>query len=163
MVPERLKSCFEESEQKKDEYSVRLKGKITCCHNNEFKIKVIGEKQRTLFSGMYLRCKDDEIALTGCCKHCGKDIVVFDNTIDEYDNCENDDSCIHLNPLEELCCRKCSNNNFDIIVEFEYSNIEELKDAGIEDIVNHFAWIGITLKCNCCNANYKYFIDYESA
>ena len=53
-------------------------------------------------------------------------------------------------------------NVFSINVTYEYPEIEELKELGIEEMNNAFTWIRIALECRSCKKRYNNFVDYEA-
>ena len=161
MNPKKIQPYFNAISQKNDGENSMTEGNLVCCNDHAFQIFFVGEIRRTVFSNIYLFSENDVIMLKAHCKHCGKIVHVFDSRCDGYENCgEEPEVQVNLNPIK---CRKCGENDFCVRVKYEYPDIKDLENLGIEDIDNAFTWIWISLTCNKCGAKYKNFVDYETS
>jgi hypothetical protein len=137
---------------------------IICCNSKAYEMKYIGTLRKSLFGTYYFEPKNDELIICIKCKNCKEQMQLFNSVTDGYDNCVNDSDSqiINYNGFKSFECPKCNHNFFEIIVEREYSNIDELKEMKIENISNYFTWIRITLKCKNCNKVFKNIVNLET-
>lgn len=161
MNPKNAQPYFCLISQKKDGENSLIEGNLTCCNGHAFEIYVVGEIKRTVFFSTYLFPENDVIVLKARCKQCGKVVHVFDSRCDGYEHC-GETRKAHTN-LKSVKCRKCGDNNFSVRIKYEYPDIKELKNLGITDTDNAFAWIWISLVCDKCGTKYKNFVDYETS
>lgn len=109
---------------------------------------------------LYLIPDGEQIVFKAYCKKCGKDILVFDNNLDGYEQCDRNNK-EKENILKEFECERCRRNNYSIAIRYEYPDFQDLREDGIINIDNAFSWIWISLKCNNCGVVYRNLIDFE--
>ena len=158
MTPKRITPYLTGLSQKNDGENSLVEGNLCCCNSHEFKISFNGALHRNIFSNIYVAPENDRLALVAQCKKCGDSIQVFDSTIDGYE--KSISSIIEKEQL--LSCKKCGNNNYSLHIKYEYPDMKELIELGIEAPDTAFTWIWISLECNCCGTKYKNFIDYDA-
>lgn len=148
-------------EKMDDGYSV-IEGELSCCGKQEFEIAYDGLIKKSILMGTYLYADDNKIVLEAKCKHCGRKILIFDSSIDGFSHCEKTPDR-SVSRLKSFDCKKCNKNNYTVKLKYEYSDIQELIEEGIENIDNAYSWIWVSLKCNECNTEYRRLIDFETA
>ena len=160
MIPRKIQPYFDIKEQKNDDKDDLIEGTITCCNAHNFEIFVIGKVQRSIFSKMYVLQENDEMLIEAHCKNCGKIISIFNNRQDGYEKYNGNSLAKRIPTI--IHCPQCLENNFSVNIKYEYPQIGELKELGIEEMDNAFTWIRINLECCKCGKRYNNFIDYEA-
>ena len=161
MIPKRIQSHFNITQQIMDRDSSIIEGMLTCCGAHDFGVFVVGKVKHTLFNKMFLYPDNDQTVFEVRCKKCGKIISVFNSSIDGYWQCEKNPSNIFVS-TELVDCRKCRSESFSVTIKYEYPSAQELQELEITNIDNSFTWIWITLECNKCGTKYKNFVDLET-
>lgn len=161
MIPKKIKPYFKTMLQKEDGENRIVEGLLTCCNDHAFEVLIVGKIKQSILFKACLFPENDTITLEVRCKKCGKVIQVFDSVCDGYEHCKKiQHTQIVAKPIN---CKKCQENDFSVIIKYEYPNAQELENLEITEIDNAFTWIWVTLKCNKCGAKYKNFIDYETS
>ncbi len=153
-IPRHLKKYFTLCGSKNNENQVT--GKIHCACNGE------------TFS--VLSSNDGGIVKL-VCTQCKKEILLFDAGKHGWDGfvCKAD-YLDRTEPLEEHTCPNCDSHSFAVSVwissqgkeDFMEECVESDDSFTIEDWVDGFDWINITLSCAMCNATEKNWVDYET-
>lgn len=162
MLPLKIKPYLTNIREKSDDNCLIIEGELSCCGKQEFEMSFDGLVRKSFLTGTYIYAKDDKIVLEAKCKCCGKKIVLFHSSIDGYAQCQKNIKK-NISSLKSFDCIKCKQNNFAVIIKYEYSDLQELKEEGIDNIDNAYSWIWISLKCNECNTKYRKFFDFETA
>lgn len=105
------------------------------------------------------------------CKACKKEFVLFDGGKHGWDGfvC-GDDFLDRETPFEQVCCRKCGENDFGITLHIASQGKESFAEECLaydasfssEDWVNAFEWISVSLSCASCGHSVKNWIDLET-
>ncbi len=105
------------------------------------------------------------------CTQCKKEILLFDAGKHGWNGfvCK-DDFLDHTEPFEEHFCPDCDSNSFVVSVcissqgqeDFMEECVENDDSFTIEDWVDGFEWIQITLSCTMCNSREEEWVDYET-
>ena len=160
-VPEYLQPFCKIIREKKSENYYVL-GSLYCCENSSFEVSYSGDLHRNIFGHKYFLAGEKRTILIAKCSKCSREIHIFDDAIDGYNNCidtgnrQKDSANVY-----PLWCNKCHHNKYQIMVSYEYPNFKELENLNIRDKENSFTWITISLRCAECYKSYKKIIDFE--
>lgn len=168
-IPTHLQNFLMVNSLKSDMNNVE--GRLCCsCGCQGFKIKAFDIDENNHASvGRY----NDDYAMkisTDCC-NCGKNLLLFDMSKHGYDGfvC-GDGTTVPNEKLIPFYCDKCQSNNFEVSLLIEAEDKEQFIEEVIstepdrftvDDYVDAFNWIVISLKCNKCNHEIKNWIDLE--
>ena len=110
------------------------------------------------------------IFLKAICVHCGKEILIFDSSVNGYNGLLNSSNMGYKKAFsirKRQKCRKCGNkaSQIDISISntgkhnlrMEHSNL--LVDCNWEDA---FDWLTVDLKCSGCGRLTKKYLDVET-
>lgn len=161
MLPKNIQRFFVQTQKSLVNGNNLIEGKLSCCGSDEFEVFAHGKIMCGLAHDMSIFPVDGEMAITAQCKMCEKPFSVFDSRCDGYDRIFSKSNI----PIElrTVSCARCHSNTFGLFVRYEYPELQDLLDDGITDVDNAFTWIQISLKCCTCGANFKRFVDYETA
>ncbi len=162
MLPLKIKPYLINIYEEIDDGNSIIEGELSCCEKQEFEITYDGLIKKSFLMGTYLYSDDNKLVLEAKCKHCGRKILIFDSSTDGFSNCEKKPNR-NVSRLKSFDCKKCNKNNYTVKIKYEYSDIQELIEEGIENIDNAYSWIWVSLKCNECNSEYRKLIDFETA
>lgn len=162
MLPLKIKPYVINIHEEIDDGNSIIEGELSCCEKQEFEITYDGLIKKSFLMGTYLYSDDNKLVLEAKCKHCGRKILIFDSSIDGFSNCEKKPNR-NVSRLKSFDCKKCNTNNYTVKIKYEYSDVQELIEEGIENIDNAYSWIWVALKCNECNSEYRKLIDFETA
>lgn len=160
MIPLKIAPYFKKLHQEMDGDHALIDGLLTCCNCTDFEVYAAGNIKHGIFSKMHLLPANENMRLEARCRKCGNTIVVFDQNCDGY----NQLGCEQYIPVtaKAVICKKCLGNHFSIRIRYEYPDIQELRDLGINEVENAFTWIWVKLICSKCESNYPNFIDWET-
>ncbi len=158
MTPKRITPYLIGLSQRNDGENSLTEGNLCCCNAHEFEISFSGVLHHNIFSNIYIVPEHNRLELVAQCKKCDNHIQVFDSSIGGYE--KSISSIIEKKQL--FSCKKCGNNNYSLRIKYEYPDIKELVELGLESPDNAYTWIWVSLKCNCCGTKYKNFIDYDA-
>lgn len=161
MIPQNIYPYFKKVFEKMDGDNTFVEGILTCCNATDFEVYISGEVKHSIFSKIYLSSEDDKVVLEARCKKCGKHILVFDSYCNGYGRCGK--MKYEFTKLKPIACKKCKDNDFSIVIRYEYPDVQELEELGINEMDNAFTWIWITLECNKCGTKYRNFVEFETA
>ena len=153
-IPSRLVNSFVPIGEDNSEY--RVTGKIKCECGNEL-LEVYESNERQLVKLI--------------CNKCGKEIMLFDAGKDGWDGfvCKMD----HIDrkmPFNKVICSRCDSSLYSVITSIYSQGKQDFYDEcvsndesfSIEDWVNGYEWIQITLNCGKCNASEEQWLDLET-
>lgn len=163
VIPDKLQPYFDIAYRKDGADISLIEGTLTCCDNHNFELSAVGRIKHGILHKIALLPDDDKMILSASCKECGKDISVFDLSCDGYDNqTDNHHGQSQFNQAPVVCAA-CRSNNFSVRIKYEYPSAQELDSLNFADPGSAFSWIWVTLECCECGAEYKNFIDLETA
>ena len=160
MIPKKIQSYFEITQQIRDRDNSIIEGVLTCCNAQDFEVFVVGEIKRRPFSRMHLFSENDRIVIEARCRKCGRVIPLFDSGSDGYEKCGK--KTYARIPMKPVRCRKCQSGMFSVCIQYEYPDRQELDGLEIPEADRAFTWIWVTLRCSKCGAEYKNFVDCET-
>lgn len=153
-IPTHLQHFFTSVGNKNSEYKVT--GIIHCsCGSEEFEVLESNERH----------------IIKLVCKHCGQEILLFDASKHGWNGfvC-NDDFLNHTLPFQKYNCPKCGKNAFNITVYISSQGKQDFWDEcvsnddsfSLDDWVDGFEWIAISLSCRECSFVEKDWLDLET-
>lgn len=160
MIPEKILPFFLTTREREKYGSVYTEGSLSCCGGDCFGVDIWAEVMSGRIFSMYLTEKNHRLVLGARCRSCGKSISLFDSGRDGYDACSPAQE--EAPPLRPLACKKCGKADFSLLLRYEYPPMEDLEFLNLPDPSNRFTWIQATLRCKCCGAVYKNFLDWET-
>lgn len=160
MIPKRILPFFQTTREREKDGSVYTEVSLSCCGGDCFGVDIWAEVKSGRISPMYLTEKNHRLLLGARCRRCGKFILLFDSSRDGYDACS--PAPEEAPPLHPLACKKCGGADFSLLLRYESPPVEELEFLNLPDPSNRFTWIQATLRCKCCGAVYKNFLDWET-
>ena len=105
------------------------------------------------------------------CKKCKKEFVLFDSGKHGWNGfvC-GDDFLDREMPFEQFFCSECGKNTFSITIHISSPGKEDFEEEclsnddsfTLEDWVNAFDWITISLTCEKCGLTDKEWLDFET-
>ena len=162
MIPDRIKQSFLLTDQRQDGENALISGRLICCGQSDFSLRVVGTMHRGLFHRMNLYPGGEELALGATCAKCGKRILVFDDKSDGYDTCFSATGETSFSTAGPVRCAKCGGESFSVDLRFEYPDERELADLDCATPENAFTWIWASLTCAGCGKKYTDFISSET-
>lgn len=153
-VPVHLQSNFKPIGNENDEYEV--KGSIHClCGSESFEIWESNDRN-------IIRLK---------CKQCGEEFILFDSGKHGWNGfvCKddfNDREC----PFSQYVCEECEHDSFKICVTISSQGKDDFMEEcvsnddsfTIDDWVNAFEWITVSLSCENCTFEDSKWLDMET-
>ena len=134
-------------------------GELICCGKQRFALEYEGEIKYGLWGTTCLLSQNRQVTMTGRCKECGRNILVFDSAAMGYDR---ERETAKPSAGSPMACRRCRGNDFSVSIRLEYPDDSELQELDIPEPDNAFSWIWVTLKCNTCGKKYQNFMYYET-
>ena len=105
------------------------------------------------------------------CKECKTEYIIFDSGKHGWNGfvC-GDDFLDRDEPFEKYSCSKCAEDIFSVVVKISSQGKEDFKEEclsdddtfTLEDWVNAFEWITISLSCKKCGLSDKEWLDLET-
>ncbi len=134
----------------------KVTGKIQCsCGNEKFEVWESNERH----------------IIKLVCKQCGQKILLFDAGKHGWNGfvCNNDFLDRTL-PFQKYNCPKCNKDDFNIIVYISSQGKQDFLDEcisnddsfSLDDWVNGFEWITISLSCVGCSFEKEDWVDLET-
>lgn len=153
-IPTHLKSLLLPIGNNNSEFEVT--GIIKChCGSENFEISESNEKQ----------------LLKIVCKNCKKEFILFDSGKHGWNGfiC-GDDFLDREMPLEQVCCSKCGENTFGLIVHISSQGKKDFSEEclanddsfSLKDWVDAFEWITVSVSCIKCNHSENNWLDFET-
>ena len=138
--------------------------------NNEFRVTGIikCECGHELFE--VYESNDKELVKLHCCE-CGKEIMLFDAGKDGWNGfvCKMDSIDRNM-PYNKVICYECNSSHYTVITTIYSQGKQDFYDEcisnddsfSIDDWVNGFEWIQISLKCGNCQNSEEQWLDLET-
>lgn len=153
-IPSHLVNCLFPIGQDNTEYHVT--GIIKCeCGNELFQVCESNEKQ---------------LVKLICCE-CGKEIKLFDAGKDGWNGfvCKMDFIDRNM-PFNKVICSECNSSLHNVITTINSQGKQDFYDEcvsnddsfSMDDWVNGFEWIQISLKCDSCQKSEEQWVDLET-
>ena len=153
-IPAHLRAIMHPIGNSNNEFQVT--GKIEClCGSEAFEIWESNDRQIVKI----------------VCKKCKSEFLLFDSGKHGWDGfvC-GDDFLDREMPFEKYLCSKCAEDNFNVIVRISSQGKEDFEEEclsnddsfTLEDWVNAFDWITISLSCEKCGLHEKEWLDMET-
>ncbi len=153
-IPTHLRPFLRAAGRKNTEYEVT--GAVQCCCGNE-KFEVLESNKRQIVKLV--------------CKQCGKEIVILDSGKHGWNGFVNrEDFLDRTLPFKKHLCRKCSCDTFQVEIWISSQGKQDFLDEcvandasfSVDDWVNGFDWIKISLCCTDCSHKKKNWVNLET-
>lgn len=153
-IPTHLQSYFRPIGNKNDEY--RVTGEILChCNCGCFEV---------------WHSNDQQIVKL-ICKKCGKEILLFDAGKHGWNGfvCK-DDFLNRTEPFVQYRCKKCKRDGFQVVAAISSQGKQDFLEECVsndntftlDDWVDGFEWIDVSLTCCNCQHEAESWIDLET-
>lgn len=153
-IPKHLQTILVPIGEENSEFEVT--GKIKCsCGCESFEVSESNDKQ----------------IVKAICKKCKKEFVLFDNGKHGWNGfvCR-DDFLDREMPFKQFVCSECEENAFEITIRIHSQGKEDFEEECLsnddsfilEDWVNAFDWITVSLCCIKCGLIDKDWLDLET-
>ncbi len=140
--------------------------------NNNSEFKVTGKIKCTCGGETFeIWESNDKQIVKIACEKCGSEVVLFDSGKHGWEGfvCGNDFLDREM-PFEKYLCSKCAEDVFSIVVRISSQGKEDFKEEclsnddsfTLEDWVNAFEWITISISCKKCELTSKKWLDLET-
>lgn len=153
-IPTHLQQFFILIGNKNSEFEVI--GKIHCsCRSEDFEVWESNERQIVKL----------------VCRQCGQEILLLDNGKHGWNGFVSKEDFLDRDiPMKKFVCSKCSEDDFGVIVQISsQGKMDFLEECvvnddsfSVEDWVDAFEWITISLSCQKCRWEDKKWVDLET-
>jgi len=155
-VPNHLKSILKVDEDLSDMHD--LDGKIVCTCGCQ-KFRIMHNNDRKYDDSLNYR-EQDGLKINAICSKCGKKHLLFDEATQGYGGfvCH-DHKTADDKTLTGLKCKKCGADMFSVMIGIEAEDKEQFieecvteypDEFSLEDFIDSFDWITITVRCESC-------------
>lgn len=139
-----------------DNNEFEVKGKIKCSCGNEY---------------FEIRESNEQLMVKILCKQCKKEYVIFDSGKHGWNGFVCGDDFLNRElPYNKYHCSNCKEDCFKVLVHISSQGKEDFIDEclstddsfSVEDWVDAFEWISISLTCENCGELSKEWMDAET-
>lgn len=172
LIPYRLKDNLKTLSQSSNNYIYTSKNRLLCCEKSSFKLKFNGKLEHNILNNYHIKPnKDNYLSIDCICNKCKKEIELYNSVKEGYKVIFNTEEPEYkYDNLENFVCKKCTSNNFKVIVSYNYfdnpdevkSILSLMKKMNKDDYTKTYTKIKLTVICNKCGKKHKNIIKHET-
>ena len=158
-IPNRISGFFEIIDDRGD---AAVKGSLKCsCGCKSFSMHYFGKLGLKFFSPTIVATKHNggkRVVLTAKCSECSKQILVYDSSIDGYENYDKLKREF-IGEYHDFTCDSCGMNRMHLDIAYNSDGKKELTRQNKTNWKECFLEIFVSGKCASCNKVYKRFLE----